>query len=93
MKTKLLLATIAASAALLTGADEKPTAKSGNAFDQKFLTETPQHHQHAIEMARLCEQKAAKSDVKGAMHEDGRLLARGEAADEVPARVVVRRKG
>lgn len=64
MNTRLLMATIAASAALLTGADEKPTMKTGNAFDQHFLTKTPQHHQHAIEMARLCGQKAAKSDVK-----------------------------
>ena len=64
MNTRLLMATIAASAVLLTGADEEPTAKTGNAFDQHFLTKTPQHHQYAIEMAQLCEQKAAKSDVK-----------------------------
>lgn len=65
MSTRLFMAAIAASAVMLTAVDEKATAKSGNAFDQNFLTETPQHHQHAIEMAQLCEQKTAKSDVKG----------------------------
>lgn len=42
-------------------ADQKPAAKD---FDHKFLSKVPKHHQGAIEMARVCEQKAQHTDLK-----------------------------
>jgi uncharacterized protein (DUF305 family) len=55
----LLVACLAVS---LSAADEK---RSGKDFEQHFLTKTPHHHQQAIEMAQVCEQKAVKADLKG----------------------------
>ena len=42
-------------------ADPKPEAKD---FDHKFLSKVPHHHEGAVEMARLCEQKAQHAELK-----------------------------
>lgn len=65
MKPSVLLLLAACSAVTLSAADEKRSSGAGKNFEQHFLTKTPHHHQQAIEMAQLCEQKAAKTDVKG----------------------------
>lgn len=42
-------------------ADQKPAPKD---FDHKFLSKVPHHHQGAVEMARLCEQKVQHTHLK-----------------------------
>ena len=42
-------------------ADQKASPKE---FDHKFLSKVPHHHQGAVEMARMCEQRAQHADLK-----------------------------
>lgn len=47
--------------AIGVAADEKASPKE---FDHNFLSKVPQHHQGAVEMARMCEQRAQHADLK-----------------------------
>jgi uncharacterized protein (DUF305 family) len=65
MKKSIFYVLFAAVSALtMPAADDKASHGTGKDFEQHFLTKTPHHHQQAIEMAQLCESKAANADLK-----------------------------
>lgn len=61
LKPAMPLLTVAFSVCYVLAADKKVAPKD---FDHKFLSKVPSHHQGAIEMAKLCQQKAQRADLK-----------------------------
>lgn len=64
MKQTIGILLIAACAAVGQNSSSQSTGHAGAEFEKHFLAMMPHHHEQAIEMAQLCDTKAARKDVR-----------------------------